>query len=73
MKLLKMLVVDEAAQLKECELLIPLQLPGIQHMILIGDDCQLPATIKSTTSQEADFGRSLFERMVSLGAEKALT
>ncbi|KAK9115678.1 hypothetical protein Sjap_014625 [Stephania japonica] len=72
MKPLKMLVVDEAAQLKECELLIPLQLPGIQHIILIGDDCQLPATIKSTISQEADFGRSLFERMVSLGQRKHL-
>ncbi|KAK9117964.1 hypothetical protein Scep_016057 [Stephania cephalantha] len=67
MKPLKMLVVDEAAHLKECELLIPLRLPGIQHAILIGDDCQLPATLKSGISWEADFGRSLFERLVSLG------
>ncbi|KAL5057778.1 hypothetical protein RYX36_029382 [Vicia faba] len=43
----KFLVIDEAAQLKECESTIPLQLPGLQHCILIGDDKQLPALVKS--------------------------
>ncbi|BAD87708.1 tRNA-splicing endonuclease positive effector-like [Oryza sativa Japonica Group] len=33
-----LLVVDEAAQLKECESLIPLQLPGVRHAVLIGDE-----------------------------------
>ncbi|GJM86445.1 hypothetical protein PR202_ga02304 [Eleusine coracana subsp. coracana] len=40
-------VVDEAAQLKECESLIPLQLPGVRHVVLIGDEHQLPALVKS--------------------------
>lgn len=40
-------VVDEAAQLKECESLIPLQLPGARHVVLIGDQHQLPALVKS--------------------------
>jgi hypothetical protein len=40
-------VVDEAAQLKECESLIPLQLPGIRHVVLIGDQYQLPSLVKS--------------------------
>jgi len=44
---LKFLVVDEAAQLKECETLIPLQLPFIRHAVFIGDECQLPALVKS--------------------------
>ncbi|CAK7326903.1 unnamed protein product [Dovyalis caffra] len=44
---LKFLVIDEATQLKECETAIPLQLPGIRHAILIGDDCQLPAMVES--------------------------
>jgi senataxin len=44
---LDFLVVDEAAQLKECESTIPLQLPGIRHAILIGDECQLPAMVVS--------------------------
>ena len=46
-KPLEILVVDEAAQLKECECLIPLQLPRIQHAIFIGDEHQLPALVKS--------------------------
>lgn len=42
-----LLLIDEAAQLKECESLIPLQLRGLKHAVLIGDECQLPATVKS--------------------------
>lgn len=41
------LVIDEAAQLKECESTIPLQLPGLKHAVLVGDEWQLPATVKS--------------------------
>ncbi|PSS21431.1 Helicase MAGATAMA 3 [Actinidia chinensis var. chinensis] len=69
---LELLVVDEAAQLKECESAIPLQLPGLRHAILIGDEQQLPALVKSKISEEAEFGRSLFERLVLLGHKKHL-
>ena len=44
---LDILVIDEAAQLKECESIIPLQLPGLRHATLFGDECQLPAMIES--------------------------
>jgi senataxin len=46
-KKLELLVIDEAAQLKECETLIPLRLRTLKHAVLIGDECQLPATVKS--------------------------
>ncbi|XP_038891794.1 helicase SEN1-like [Benincasa hispida] len=69
---LNLLVVDEAAQLKECESLIPLQLQHINHAILIGDEFQLPATIKSKVCEGAKFGRSLFERLSLLGYSKHL-
>ncbi|KAK1322136.1 hypothetical protein QJS10_CPA03g02526 [Acorus calamus] len=69
---LKLLVMDEAAQLKECETLIPLQLPGVRHAILIGDECQLPAMVQSKVCEQADFGISLFERLSSLGHKKQL-
>ncbi|KAK1380712.1 UvrD-like helicase ATP-binding domain-containing protein [Heracleum sosnowskyi] len=72
MEPLKVLVVDEAAQLKECESVIPLQLKGMQHAILIGDECQLPATVQSTISDDAGFGRSLFKRLSLLGHSKHL-
>ncbi|KOM47107.1 hypothetical protein LR48_Vigan07g081100 [Vigna angularis] len=67
---IKFLVIDEAAQLKECESAIPLRLPGLKHCILIGDEKQLPALVKSKIAENADFGRSLFERLVRLGYEK---
>ncbi|PON87681.1 P-loop containing nucleoside triphosphate hydrolase [Trema orientale] len=69
---LELLVIDEAAQLKECESTIPLQLHGIRNAILIGDEQQLPAMVKSKVSEEADFGRSLFERLALLGHKKHL-
>ena len=43
----ELLVIDEAAQLKECESTIPLQIPGLRHAILVGDEMQLPALVKS--------------------------
>lgn len=67
---IKFLVIDEAAQLKECESAIPLQLPGLKHCILIGDEKQLPALVKSKLAEKAEFGRSLFERLVLLGYKK---
>ncbi|XP_022872886.1 uncharacterized protein LOC111391845 [Olea europaea var. sylvestris] len=68
----RLLVIDEAAQLKECESIIPLQLPGLRHAVLVGDECQLPATVISKLSDEAGFGRSLFGRLSSLGHSKHL-
>ncbi|CAK9150158.1 unnamed protein product [Ilex paraguariensis] len=69
---LEMLVIDEAAQLKECESAIPLELFGLRHAILIGDERQLPAMVQSETSEKAKFGRSLFERLVLLQQGKHL-
>ncbi|CAK9156532.1 unnamed protein product [Ilex paraguariensis] len=69
---LEMLVIDEAAQLKECESAIPLQLFGLRHAILIGDEKQLPAMVQSEICEKAEFGRSLFERQVLLGKGKHL-
>ncbi|MCL7049905.1 hypothetical protein MKW94_030576, partial [Papaver nudicaule] len=47
MKPLDLLVIDEAAQLKECESMIPMQLEAIRHAVLIGDECQPQARVKS--------------------------
>ncbi|KAL5984646.1 hypothetical protein ACLOJK_041266 [Asimina triloba] len=68
----QVLVIDEAAQLKECESVIPLRVKGIEHAILIGDEHQLPSTVNSKVSEVAGFGRSLFERLVLLGHKKHL-
>lgn len=41
------LVIDEAAYLKESESMIPLAHSKIEHLVLIGDDLQLPSLVKS--------------------------
>ncbi|KAJ0961679.1 hypothetical protein J5N97_000697 [Dioscorea zingiberensis] len=69
---LELLVIDEAAQLKECESAIPLQLSGLRHAILVGDERQLPAMVQSKIAASADFGRSLFGRLAKLGHKKHL-
>ncbi|XP_058076265.1 uncharacterized protein LOC131224851 [Magnolia sinica] len=72
MEPLEVVVIDEAAQLKECESVIPLRTKGIKHAVLIGDERQLPSMVKSKISGEAGFGRSLFERLGLLGHQKHL-
>uniref|UniRef100_A0A453CVB0 Uncharacterized protein n=1 Tax=Aegilops tauschii subsp. strangulata TaxID=200361 RepID=A0A453CVB0_AEGTS len=47
---LDVLIVDEAAQVRECELVIPLRLHWLKHVVLVGDDCQLSAMVKSQVS-----------------------
>uniref|UniRef100_A0A1J3JVN5 Putative helicase MAGATAMA 3 n=1 Tax=Noccaea caerulescens TaxID=107243 RepID=A0A1J3JVN5_NOCCA len=69
---IELLVVDEAAQLKECESVAALQLQGLRHAVLIGDEFQLPAMVQSEVCEKAKFGRSLFERLVLLGHKKHL-
>ncbi|KAL9281448.1 putative P-loop containing nucleoside triphosphate hydrolase, DNA2/NAM7 helicase, AAA [Arabidopsis thaliana] len=58
--------------LKECESVAALQLPGLRHAILIGDEFQLPAMVHNEMCEKAKFGRSLFERLVLLGHNKHL-
>ncbi|KAG6518790.1 hypothetical protein ZIOFF_022271 [Zingiber officinale] len=68
----EIVVIDEAAQIKECESLVPLQISSISHAVLVGDECQLPSLVKSKVSENAMFGRSLFERLSKLGFKKHL-
>jgi len=49
-----------------------MQVTGLKHAVLTGDECQLPATVKSKVSDEALLGRSLFERLSLLGHKKHL-
>ena len=50
MEPLNIVVIDEAAQLTEAESTIPLQLSGMKHAILVGDERQLPAMVNSNVS-----------------------
>jgi senataxin len=61
------IIVDEAAQLIEAETLIILQYTPITHLVLVGNERQLSATISSQVCKAANFNRSLFERLIING------
>ena len=54
---------DEAAQATEPAALIPFKFdPKI--VVMVGDPCQLPATIMSNVAREKNFQTSLFEVII---------
>ncbi|GJY04196.1 UvrD-like helicase, ATP-binding domain, P-loop containing nucleoside triphosphate hydrolase, partial [Tanacetum coccineum] len=72
MEPLTIVIIDEAAQLTEAESTIPLQLPGMKHAIIVGDEHQLLVMVNSNVCIESGFGRNLFDRLSSLGHSKHL-
>ncbi|MDE6379896.1 MAG: AAA family ATPase [Muribaculaceae bacterium] len=56
------LFIDEAAQALEAASWIPMRRAG--RVVLAGDHCQLPPTVKSYEAMKAGLGRSLMERIV---------
>jgi len=53
------------------EALIPI-MKGSQRVVLVGDHKQLPPVIKSRQAEEGGLGKSLFERLMHLGAPSAM-
>ncbi|MDE6335864.1 MAG: AAA family ATPase, partial [Muribaculaceae bacterium] len=56
------LFIDEAAQALEAACWIPMRRAG--RVILAGDHCQLPPTVKSFEAMKGGLGKSLMERLV---------
>ena len=54
--------IDEAAQALEAACWIPIR--RVSRVILAGDHCQLPPTIKSFAAMKAGLGKTLMERIV---------
>ena len=59
-------LVDEATQATEPEILIPLVM-GAKQVILVGDHCQLGPVILDKVAARAGFNQSMFERLMLLG------
>lgn len=55
-------IIDEAAQAIEPSTLIPLKY-NPHTVVMVGDPCQLPATLFSKAAKEANYGQSLFQRL----------
>lgn len=56
------LFIDEAAQALEAACLIPMRRAG--RLVLAGDHCQLPPTVKCYEAMKQGLGKSLMERLV---------
>ncbi|MBP5714880.1 MAG: AAA family ATPase [Prevotella sp.] len=56
------LFIDEAAQALEAACWIPIR--KVSRVVLAGDHCQLPPTIKSFAALKAGLGKTLMERLV---------
>tara|TARA_B100001750_G_scaffold231987_1_gene230668 strand:- start:1132 stop:3150 length:2019 start_codon:yes stop_codon:yes gene_type:complete len=66
-----LVLLDEATQATEPASLIPLT-KGARHVVLVGDHQQLPPTVISRRAEEEGLARSLFERLVALGAPSTM-
>jgi len=64
-------IIDEAAQAVEPSALIPLKY-NPKVLIMVGDACQLRATVLSKDATKCNFGRSLFERFDLAGFPKQM-
>ena len=61
------LFIDEAAQALEAACWIPMR--RVSRVILAGDHCQLPPTVKSLAALKAGLGKTLMERIVEMHPE----
>eukprot|EP00605_Chrysophyceae_sp_TOSAG23-4_P000608 GSChrysophyteH1.ASY1.ANO1.685.1 assembled CDS len=64
-------VIDEAGQCVEPSALIALR-RGCKRCVMVGDPCQLPATIFSDKAKKVGYDRSLFERLMKIGHSSIL-
>ena len=61
------LFIDEAAQALEAACWIPMR--RVSRVVLAGDHCQLPPTVKSIAALKAGLGKTLMERLVETHPE----
>ena len=66
------MIVDEAAQALEAELLIPIAAVKPACCVLVGDVKQLPPIVISVAAQKAGFGRSTMSRLQKDNSQPAL-
>merc|ERR1719277_89903 len=65
------IVIDEAAQVIEPAVILPLGKGAVQA-VMVGDQCQLPATVLSQEAQTKGLDISMFDRLLSMGMEYTL-
>eukprot|EP01041_Mallomonas_annulata_P001055 gene1055-2065_t len=66
-----MVIIDEAAQALEAACWVPMQ--HSRKVILAGDHCQLPPTIKSAEAEKKGLSITLFERIITAPSKPGVT
>ncbi len=66
-----LVLLDEETQATEPASLIPLT-KGARHVVLVGDHHQLPPTVISRRAEQDGLAKSLFERLIALGAPSTM-
>lgn len=61
------ILIDEAAQATELSALVPIVLRGADHLVLVGDHCQLPPSVACFEAQGRGLSLSLFGRLAAQG------
>ncbi|TVU40495.1 hypothetical protein EJB05_13962, partial [Eragrostis curvula] len=67
--LIDVLIVDDAAQIRESELLIPLSIAP-RHAVLLGDHLHMLPLVKSKMCKDVGYDKNLFERLLQLPFER---
>ncbi|KAJ1276614.1 hypothetical protein BS78_05G228100 [Paspalum vaginatum] len=66
-----MLIVSGSNQIKDLDLLLPLNLP-VHHTIFFGDHFLAPPVVESKLCKEAGFGKSIYERLQQLTTQQQI-
>lgn len=61
------ILIDEAAQATELSALVPIVLRGADHLVLVGDHCQLPPSVACFEAEIRGLSLSLFGRLAAQG------
>jgi hypothetical protein len=64
---LRGLLIDEVAQATEPACLVPILARGCERLVLVGDHCQLPPSVRSHEAEARGLSLSLFGRLIAEG------
>lgn len=66
---LRALLIDEVAQATELNAIVPIVARGCERLVLVGDQCQLPPSVRSREAETRGLSLSLFGRFIALGVQ----
>ena len=65
---MRAMLIDEVAQATELNTVVPIIRRGCERLVLVGDHCQLPPSVRSREAEARGLSLSLFGRLIAHGA-----